>query len=144
MKWRYLDVTEAVLIAVLDLVAVTEMSLGSVLSLEEGHLDNRSKPIEYIVTESGCWECISHAPNSGGYPLISRNYYRTVAHRYVYEFMGNSIEPDMLLCHSCDNRICINPAHMFQGTHGDNALDRERKGRGVDNSNRRDQLGRYC
>ena len=35
-----------------------------------------------------------------------------------------------MICHHCDNRICVRPKHLFLGTAKDNAQDREKKGRG--------------
>ena len=119
------------------------MSIGAVLQIDEYRPPNyREKPIEYIITEKGCWECISHATTQ--YPRPQRSGRRVAAHRHVYELLVKPIGEGMCLCHKCDNVLCVNPVHMFEGTHSDNALDREAKGRGVDNNDRRDSKGRYC
>ena len=34
------------------------------------------------------------------------------------------------ICHTCDNRLCCNPAHLFVGSSSDNIVDMWRKGRG--------------
>lgn len=51
------------------------------------------------------------------------------SHRVAY-YLGYGVDPaENLVCHACDNPICCNPAHLFLGTAGDNAADRNRKGR---------------
>lgn len=56
------------------------------------------------------------------------------AHRVAWEKAFGKIPSGMLVLHRCDNPPCVNPEHLYLGTHQDNALDRERKGRGRDSS----------
>ncbi len=53
----------------------------------------------------------------------------TRAHRVLYaEEVGDP--GDLYVCHACDNPSCVNPEHLWLGTAGDNARDREAKKRG--------------
>jgi hypothetical protein len=54
---------------------------------------------------------------------------RWPAHRFAH-FITSGVYPDRLLvCHSCDNPPCCNPAHLFIGTNQDNVDDMMSKGR---------------
>lgn len=52
------------------------------------------------------------------------------AHRISWVIANGSISPDICVLHTCDNPACVNPDHLWLGTHLDNVKDREEKDRG--------------
>lgn len=51
------------------------------------------------------------------------------AHRMARELFLGPLSKGILACHSCDNKACCNPYHIFEGTHADNHRDRNLKER---------------
>jgi len=80
-----------------------------------------------IVPESGCW--IWLCDSSRGYGRIEHNGRRIGAHRYSWMLHNGPIPDGMCVCHRCDVPACVNPAHLFLGTHKDNIHDMIKKGR---------------
>jgi hypothetical protein len=52
------------------------------------------------------------------------------AHRVAWRINRGPIPDGMCICHACDEPACVRVAHLFLGTHADNAADRDAKGRG--------------
>ena len=77
---------------------------------------------------TGCWEWMASKSKSG-YGKKKLNYIDWRAHRLAWTLWRGEIPEGLLVCHSCDNPGCVNPEHLWLGSHKDNAEDRAAKGR---------------
>jgi predicted XRE-type DNA-binding protein len=84
--------------------------------------------------DAGSTACLerNRGLNQDGYTRISfgSDKRKRFAHRVIYERLVGSIPPGHCVLHSCDNRRCVNPLHLFTGTHQNNMDDMNSKGRG--------------
>ena len=71
-----------------------------------------------------CWEWKAYTINTTGYGKFWNGYSYIKAHRHSWELVYGPIPEGKLVLHTCDNRICVNPNHLYLGTHSDNNLDR--------------------
>lgn len=86
-------------------------------------------------TEGGCW-IYSDRPSHYG-QIMDDNGRKVSAHRYSYEMHKGKIPVGLFICHKCDVKGCVNPDHLYAGTHEDNTRDIVERGRQADTRGRR-------
>ena len=72
---------------------------------------------------SGCWNW-KMAKNSRGYAEISHNAKKERANRISYQAFKGEVPSHLFICHTCDNPACVNPDHLYIGTHQNNVDDK--------------------
>lgn len=81
-----------------------------------------------ISGDDQCWSWKASTTHNG-YGQVRFDGTMKRAHRISWILAKGPIPPGMLVCHSCDNRRCVNPNHLWLGSAADNTRDMLKKGR---------------
>lgn len=84
--------------------------------------------LEKVNKTDTCWLWAGSLPQ-GKYGRFWFNKKVQDAHRVSYELFKGTISNDLYVCHTCDNKSCVNPDHLFLGTQQDNMRDMVNKGK---------------
>jgi len=79
--------------------------------------------------ENECWPWLAYKQADGYGTFRVPGDEKVKAHRMAWILMRGEIPEGLYVCHHCDNPSCVNPAHLFLGTHWDNVQDKVAKGR---------------
>lgn len=83
----------------------------------------------HVEKTGSCWLWTGNRKPNGYGNFTPKPGITVTTHRFVYEFIYGPIPHGMCVCHHCDIKHCVNPDHLFLGTHQDNMADRNAKGR---------------
>jgi len=75
------------------------------------------------IDDRGCWVWKGKIRESG-YGIIYIKRKKLRAHRISYKTFVGELKPGWEICHTCDNKKCVNPLHLWQGTSKQNIVDR--------------------
>ena len=89
--------------------------------------------------------------SQGRYGMRKFNGKSMGAHRAAWIELNGEIPKGLVVCHKCDNGLCVNPNHLFLGTMKDNMQDCKAKGRllngnqkGINNNNSKYSYEQYA
>ncbi len=91
-------------------------------------LKNKIKGNVKINEKTNCWEWKGKLDPTG-YARFQYKRQRWHAHRASFVVHNGKIPPFTMICHKCHIRHCVNPEHLYAGSHADNMRDMREAGR---------------
>ena len=111
------------------------VSAGAIHAVIRGERKNNRTAEERFLAfvqkqENGCWFWTGSTDSDGyGYFSLSPTQKAVSAHRSAWILFKGVIPEGQCVLHSCDTPPCVNPNHLFLGTHKENIADKVAKGR---------------
>ncbi len=85
--------------------------------------------LDNVILQNGCW--VWQQLSDNGYAVFDWAYKHMRLSRVMYHLTQGRPPGKAMVCHTCDNRACVNPDHFFLGNHKINYEDSVSKGRHV-------------
>lgn len=85
----------------------------------------------FVNKKTGCWVYTGRLRTTGYSEVswwVDNARFRIKGHRLIYLLFCGNIQSGKIICHSCDHPPCVNPRHLWMGTHSQNARDAVEKG----------------
>lgn len=96
---------------------------------EKAFCSDMCRFMSYVDKQEECWIWIG-AKGAKGYGMLCFKDNKTaIASRVSYELFKGPVENDKVICHTCDIPSCVNPDHLWAGSHIENMIDMTQKGR---------------
>ena len=91
-------------------------------------MDIKERFFKHVNKTDTCWLWTGQISDYG-YGVFSNKIFGRATHRISWKLHNGDIKDDLCVLHKCDVRNCVNPDHLFLGTHRDNVYDAISKNR---------------